>query len=96
MMTQSRDGEKGQPRSYPLQKAKKPRKVMGLHSGSMEGILHPCIQSPLIKEVLLYEDYGTIHGQHVSSLSNDDTLKIAEGKGEGKPHMVRNNCPSLF
>lgn len=32
----------------------------------------------------------------MSSLSKDETLKIAEGKEEGKRHMVRNNCPSLF
>ena len=77
LRTKRGDGEEGQPHSYPLQEVETPRKVIGLHSGSMQGLLHSCIQSSLIKEVSLYEDYGTIHGQHVSSLSKDETLKIA-------------------
>jgi len=96
MRTQREDREEGQLHSYPLQKVETPRKVIGLRSRSMEGILHSCIQSPLIGEISLYEDNGTIHGQHVSLLSKDETLEIAEGKIEGKLHMVRNICPSLF
>ena len=62
MRTQRGDEEEGQPHSYPLQKVETPRKVIGLCSGSMEGLLHSCIQSYIIKEVSLYEYYGTIHG----------------------------------
>lgn len=51
LRTQRGDGEEGQSHSYPLQKVETPRKMIGLCSGSMEGLLHSCIQSSLIKEV---------------------------------------------
>ena len=92
MRTPREDGEEGQPHSHPLQKDEAPREVSGLRSEGREDLPHSCTLSSLINEVPLYEDYG----QHMSSLSNDETPMIAEGKGEGKLHMVRNICPSLF
>ena len=41
------NGEEGQSHSYLLQKVDAPKEVIGLCSGSMEGFLHSCIQSPL-------------------------------------------------
>ena len=45
---------------------------------------------------LTYGDHGTIHVQHMPSLSNGEILKIEEDKGEGKYHMMRIIHPSLF
>ena len=45
---------------------------------------------------LTYGDHGTIHVQHVPSLSNGEILKIQVDKGEDKHHMMRSTHPSLF